>query len=209
MSFSRSRCSAERSPLDLAHIAAVSARRRLGRALYEVNQVEFEDWVGTAALGIAVALHRQPDASEAYLIGAGRRECICWLMRSWWRGPKTTPLPAWDDGEEQAVELAERASGWELSEGQLLAIWRMMYEARSKRGVRGEMATDRDLAILVCLLRGWGNAEIARELGLTADHIKKYRQQIVRRLESIAAQRTAIHCTAEYDEPVVAGSCIA
>lgn len=209
MSFSWGSCSMERSLLDLARIAAVSARRRLGRAPYEVDQVEFEDWVGAAALGIAKALERHPDASEAYLIGAGRRECICWLMRSWWRSPKAGLLPAWDDGEEQAVELAERASGWELSDSQLLAIWQMMYEARSKRGVRGEMATDRDVAILVCLLRGWGNAEIARELGLTADHIKKYRQQIVRRLEGIAAQRTAIRCAAEYDEPVGAGSCIA
>lgn len=67
-------------------------------------------------------------------------------------------------------------------------IFSFLLDLRSKKGARGQAASLRDMQIIKLAALGWSNSEIGDELGIPADHIKKYRQQIKRRLEDALAR---------------------
>lgn len=177
-----------RTILELAEQSTRTVRKRHDR--WSWTREDFEDACQEAAAGIVRALRDYPGRSNGYYVRAGEQAATRYAFR------RTSVRDASKLLDYAGAAPLEQRRGYhdgrpwsrELTEEETRRVWRLLYEARSKRGVRGAEAADRDTAILLLLSRGWTHALIAERMGLTRNHVHKYRQDIRRRLERIAAQ---------------------
>jgi hypothetical protein len=88
----------------------------------------------------------------------------------------------------------EKVEGWLLKpeskcqaddfiDRNLAEIQALLLELRSKKGMRGLSAASRDVQIIRLASIGWSDREIADEMRMPLNHIKKYRQSIVKNLK--------------------------
>ncbi|NJM67298.1 MAG: hypothetical protein HC851_17300 [Acaryochloris sp. RU_4_1] len=154
---------------------------------------------------ICQIVHDRPKMArghEGYLFVSAKRS-----IKNFWLGshgkphktnkgwlPHTSVVAFGAPGTEQAV-----ATGWldrnagkydpdYFVEDHLAQIHQLLLALRKKKGVRGQSAAMRDMQIIRFAALGWTNQEIGQELGIPGDHIKKYRQSIIRSLKQCFQQ---------------------
>ena len=178
--------------LAIARRVASSTRRRWKPGC-PVSREEFEDWQQQAAYGILLCLRddvptRQfaaHDDVRAYCFRAGQQALVRWLMREWWR---TSLLPnISSDGVAWGAGVCPvRAERWEPAPDMFEVLRELLLATRKQQGPRNQAAVERDLQILRRLCNGWTNKEIGDDLGISNLHVRKYRQELVRRLRRLA-----------------------
>lgn len=86
--------------------------------------------------------------------------------------------PVFDEEDQEILPFFEREETAE-------ALVNLFLEIRKKRGKRGLKSAVRDANICLLATRGMANADIADILGISAENVKVYRQQIRRKLRRI------------------------
>ena len=130
------------------------------------------------------------DDPASFLYAAARNGVLRWLFREW-RGKRSVCYAVQLDRiVETSIDQDTRPWSRVLEESELPAIWQLCYNARSKRGERGEWAADADVAILYLLSLGYSNAAIGRELGMSQDNVAEYRSNLKIRLSRIAQEKS-------------------
>jgi hypothetical protein len=91
----------------------------------------------------------------------------------------------------------EKVEGWLLKpeskfqsddfiDRNLEEIQQLFLNLRKKKGSRGLSAVSRDIQIIKLSSLGWSDREIADEMKMPLNHVKKYRQSIIKKLKEIA-----------------------
>ena len=178
--------------LELSRRVALATRRRFKPGCL-ISREEVEDWSQQAAYGMLLCLRdyvpRQQFASHdhlrAYCFRAGQQSLVRWLFREWWSASllpnASSEAVGWDPGARLVV--AER---WEPSPEMFEVLRELLFSTRKQHGPRNQAAVEQSLQILRRLCNGWSNKEIGEDLGIPNLHVKKYRQDIVRRLRLLA-----------------------
>lgn len=167
-----------------------SALRR-GDIYYALTAQDREDLLQEAVCEMwrAAVLTGRTDAG--YLAGAARKAIFYFVTRIWFgrynpRPGSLRPLLTDEDGDDSTLAPdPEHRAG--VSTEITAAVWQRLYAERVKKGRRGEDATDRDVAILYLLTRGYRTTAIAAELDIPANSVKTYRARLRARLRAWSA----------------------
>lgn len=176
--------------LDLADSAARSVRKQ--RALNWTHE-DFEDARQEAAAGIVRALRDLPSGVRdvrAYCWRAGRDGATRSAFRSTSIRTISLTLPSGAVCEEgTAIESSSRVWSWQPTADQLATLRQLLYESRSKRGERGRLATEMDIATLRLLMDGRTQIEMASVLGQTKTTVNKRLCDLRQRLAKIGEEQ--------------------
>lgn len=172
--------------LDIADHAVKSLIRRNG---YFVDQLCYEDMVGSAIVRmLEVDTTVITGDVNGYLYRTAYHAAFDWIW--WWQFGKsyaycryTKPLQLEDINEmDRSFDTYDVVSN--LSPEQLATLRSILLSGRIKRGSRGEQAAKRDVQILDLLARGYTNQGICQELGLPYSSVVSYRGRIREALQT-------------------------
>ena len=147
---------------------------------------DFEDACQAAAEGFWMAWRKKPGEIN-YAMVAARNQATKEIIRHiFGHNP-------FNCASEESLAWASIATSEPRSRGLPNDVLRdllcICLVSRKKKGQRGALAAARDVFICNALAREWNNKGIAQSLHTKPDHIKKYRQGIVRVLEEEKERR--------------------
>lgn len=168
-----------------------------GSIYYALTAQDREDLLQEAVTEMWRAAVVSDRTDAGWLAGAARKAIFRFTARIWFgrnspRPGRTVPLEDYENGDERFTQPDSDEDRPGINEHVTQAVWSRLYGERSKQGARGEQATDRDVAILYLLTKGYSTAAIAVELDIPEVSIKTYRARLRTRLRAWA-DGAAIH----------------